>query len=275
MKLFKSRTVLGVVCILFSLLICFGLTPLFNRSASQKAEIIRVVRPIQAGDKITDDMVQTTEVGEYNLPENVLRQKENVVGKYASADLAVGDYILPSKLSEVPAADNYYLYNLDGSQQAISITIKSFAAGLSGKLQSGDIISIVAHDYKQQGQTVIPSELKYVEVIGVTASSGYDTNTSEAPQESGEHELPSTVTLLVSPEQSKILAELEAEGACHLTLVYRGTKENAAKFLAAQAEALLELYPPKSESVNASVSPNNFAETDVPAAPSESEVDTP
>ena len=59
----------------------------------------------------------------------------------------------------------------------MSITIKSFATGLSGKLQSGDIVSVVAPDFKKQGQTVIPPELKYVEVIGVTASSGYDANT--------------------------------------------------------------------------------------------------
>ena len=29
--------------------------------------------------------------------------KNNVVGKYAKADLAVGDYILAAKLSEAPA----------------------------------------------------------------------------------------------------------------------------------------------------------------------------
>lgn len=94
MSFLKNRTVVGVICILLSLLICFGLTPLFNRAVSQKAEIIRVVQPIRAGDKITESMVQTVEVGGYNLPEDVLRQKESAVGKYATADLAVGDYTL-------------------------------------------------------------------------------------------------------------------------------------------------------------------------------------
>ena len=234
MSFLKNRTVVGVICILLSLLICFGLTPLFNRAVSQKAEIIRVVQPIRAGDKITESMVQTVEVGGYNLPEDVLRQKESAVGKYATADLAVGDYIIPTKLSDAPAAENAYLYNLDGSQQAISVSIKSFAEGLSGKLQSGDIVSVIAPDYKQQGQTVVPAELQYVEVISVTASSGYDANTGEpAADEEDDKELPDTVTLLVSPEQAKVLAELEAEGTIHLSLVYRGDRENAGKFLAA------------------------------------------
>ena len=110
MSFLKNRTVVGVICIMLSLLICFGLTPLFNQSLSQKAEIVRVVQPIRAGDEITESMVQTVEVGGYNLPEDVLRQKESAVGKYATADLAVGDYIIPSKLSDAPAAENAYLY---------------------------------------------------------------------------------------------------------------------------------------------------------------------
>lgn len=243
MSFLKNRTVVGVICILLSLLICFGLTPLFNQSVSQKAEIVRVVQPIRAGDEITESMVQIVEVGGYNLPEDVLRQKESAVGKYATADLAVGDYIIPSKLSDAPAAENAYLYSLDGSQQAISVSIKSFAEGLSGKLQSGDIVSVIAPDYKQQGQTVVPAELQYVEIISVTASSGYDANTGEPVDEEDDKELPDTVTLLVSPEQAKVLAELEAEGTIHLALVYRGDRENADKFLTSQDEIILELYP--------------------------------
>ena len=244
MSFLKNRTVVGVICILLSLLICFGLTPLFNQSVSQRAEIVRVVQPIRAGDEITGNMVQTVEVGGYNLPADVLRQTESAVGKYATADLAVGDYIIPSKLSDAPAAENAYLYSLDGSQQAISVSIKSFAEGLSGKLQSGDIVSVIAPDYKQQGQTVVPAELQYVEIISVTASSGYDANTG-APAEEDDKELPDTVTLLVSPEQAKVLAELEAEGTVHLALVYRGDRENADKFLTSQDEIILELYPPE------------------------------
>lgn len=243
MSLFKNRTVVGVICILLSLLICFGVTPLFNKSVSQKTEIVRVAKEIKAGEEITKDMVQTVEVGGFGLPGNVLRQSETVVGKYATADLSIGDYILSTKLSDTPAAENTYLYNLDGTKQAMSVTIKSFANGLSGKLQSGDIVSVIAADYKKQGSTVIPAELKYVEVISVTASSGYDANTGEEPAENDERELPSTVTLLVSPEQSKALAELESDGKLHLSLVYRGTPANSAKFIEAQDKVIAALYP--------------------------------
>ena len=239
MKIFRNRTVIGVLCILLALIICFGVTPLFSRSASEKTEIVRVTKDIKEGDEITAEMVQTVEVGAYNLPQNLMTDKKEVIGKYATADLAAGDYILSSKLSAVPAAENAYLYNLDGKKQAISVTIKSFATGLSGKLESGDIVTVIVADYQGKGETAIPPELQYVEVISVTASSGYDANTGEVVDEK---ELPSTVTLLVTTEQAKVLAELEQDSELHLALVYRGTPENAAKFIAAQDALIEELY---------------------------------
>lgn len=239
MKIFRNRTVIGVLCILLALIICFGVTPLFSRSASEKTEIVRVTKDIKEGDEITAEMVQTVEVGAYNLPQNLMTDKKEIVGKYATADLAAGDYILSSKLSAVPAAENAYLYNLDGKKQAISVTIKSFATGLSGKLESGDIVTAIVADYQGKGETAIPPELQYVEVISVTASSGYDANTGEVVDEK---ELPSTVTLLVTTEQAEVLAELEQDSELHLALVYRGTPENAAKFIAAQDALIEELY---------------------------------
>lgn len=254
MSFLKNRTVLGAICIVLSLIICFALTPLFNQSVSQKTSIVRVVKNIQSGEQITKDMVQTVEVGGYNLPENIMKKDDSVIGKYAKANLSPGDYILAAKLSDNPASENAYLYDLDGTRQAISVTIKSFAEGLSGKLVSGDIVSIIAPDYKKQGSTVIPTELTYVEVIGVTASSGFDTDQTDTQaeqssdtDENDEKQLPATVTLMVSPEQAKILAELDSEGKLHMSLAYRGTKESAEKFLAIQDKLLEALYPKTSQ----------------------------
>lgn len=247
MQIFKNRIVIGVACIILSLVICFAVTPLFNQSISEKTQIVRVVREIKKGDEITAAQVKVVEVGGYNLPEDVVRNPETAIGRYASADLVPGDYIIASKIADEPAAENAYLYSLNGEKQAMSVTVKSFANGLSGKLQSGDIVSVIAPDYKKQGVTVIPPELQYVEVIAVTANSGYDANTGEREDGDSEKELPTTVTLLVAPEQSKILAELEAEGKLHLSLVYRGDAENAAKFIAAQEDVLEELYAPEED----------------------------
>lgn len=247
MQLLRNRTVLGVLCIALSLLICFGLAPLFNQSAAQKTQIVRVVKEIKNGDEITADRVQMVEVGGYNLPSGVLRNSAEVIGKYAAADLSIGDYILEAKLSAVPAAENAYLYHLEDGKQAMSVTIKRFAAGLSGKLVSGDIVSVLAPDYQQKGSTVILPELTYVEVIGVTASTGYDTDAQVQAEEQKEKALPATVTLRVLPEQAKLLAGLEEEGSLHLSLVYRGDAGTATAFIQQQDQAIQKLYPEPSD----------------------------
>ena len=101
-------------------------------------------------------------------------------------------------------------------------------------------------DYPEDGETTIPAELQYVEIISVTASTGYDANTGETTEE--EKELPSTVTFLVLPEQAKVLAELEKDAKLHLALVYRGTADGAKQFIEAQDALIEELYTEPEES---------------------------
>lgn len=269
MHILKNRIVIGVACIVLSLIICFAVTPLFNRGLSEKTQIVRVVREIRKGEEITAAQVNVVEVGGYNLPENVVKDLETIIGRYASSDFAPGDYIIASKVADAPAAENAYLYSLNGEKQAMSVTVKAFANGLSGKLQSGDIVSVIAPDYRKQGVTVIPPELQYVEVIAVTANSGYDANTGEREDKDSEKELPTTVTLLVTPEQSRILAELEADGKLHLSLVYRGDAGNAARFIAAQEAVLEELYAPAEENGEETADGTQEAE-DGSAAPKDS-----
>ena len=242
MKFLKNRTVLGIVCIALALIICFAITPLFNASKSSTMKIIRINNDLKIGQEITSKDVEVVEVGAYNMPSDVMQKSEDVVGKYAAMEMIKGEYILPTKISDTPASENAYLYGLTGEKRAISITIPSFAGGLSGKLISGDIVSIIAVDFKEQGETVVPEELQYVEVIAVTDSKGNDDETvTVKPDGEEEVELPETVTLLVTPVQANILAELEAEGEIHVALVYRGTAENAQKFISAQAKLLEEL----------------------------------
>lgn len=242
MKLLKNRTVLGVVCIALSLIICFAITPLFNAAKENTTEIVRMKKDVKIGQEITEKDVEIVEVGAYNLPADVLKKSEDVVGKYVSSELLAGEYVLPEKISDTPASENAYLYNLTGEKRAISVTIPSFAGGLSGKLISGDIVSVIAVDFRESGETLVPDELQYVEVIAVTDKEGYDENEVVVTADGEEEpDLPETVTLLVTPAQANILAELEADGEIHLSLVYRGTADNAQKFISAQEKLLNEL----------------------------------
>jgi pilus assembly protein CpaB len=252
----KNRTVLGLICIVLSLIICFGLTPMFNGAVKAQVEIIRMIKDVKQGEMITADMVTAVKVGGHNLPASVLRQQSEVVGKYALCDMQSGDYILSGKLSDTPIAEFAYLHELDGTRQAISVTIKSFASGLSGKLEAGDIVSIIASDVGDFRQTLAPPELRYVRVLAVTDGKGYDKEYSDNSTDE-EKALPATVTLLVVPEQALILAELEATGRIHCTLVFRGDKENSDKFLQIQHDYL---FPTEDEEETAETEESAISE---------------
>lgn len=256
MKFLKNRTVLGVICIALALIICFAITPLFNASKSSTMRIVRVKNDLKIGQEITAKDIEIVEVGAYNLPSEVVKKSEAVVGKYAAAEMFKGEYVLAAKISDTPASENAYLYGLTGEKRAISITIPSFAGGLSGKLISGDIVSVIAVDYRETGETIVPDELQYVEVIAVTDKNGNDEETTTIkPDGEEETSLPETVTLLVTPEQANILAELEAEGEIHVALVYRGTAENAQKFVDAQEKFLEELKAKKDDEKENNIKP--------------------
>ncbi len=134
-------------------------------------------------------------------------------------------------------------------------------------------MSVIAVDFREKGETVVPDELQYVEVIAVTDKEGYDEGevvvTADGEEEA---DLPETVTLLVTPEQASILAELEAEGEIHISLVYRGTADNAQKFIAAQEKLLTEL----AEAEKAEEDKSEKAEdVTVPAEPTDEEIIEP
>ncbi len=238
MKKLKNRTTLGIASIVLSLFICFGLTPLFNKAVANKVKIVKITKDINVGDEITSNMIQTIEVGGYNLPNEVIKNKESVIGKYATTDILKGDYILQPKLSDTSLAEYGYLEEFDGNKRAISVTIRNFASGLSGKLKKGDIVSVYVADYGDKKETLSPKELKYVEVLAVTLGTGYDTE--ETDNNKGEEkELPATVTLKVSEQQAIQLADLEANGKIHLAFVYRGNENNTKAFLEQQEKIFI------------------------------------
>ena len=244
-KIFHNRTVLGVISIALAVLICFGLAPAINKASNNQIQIIRVAKSIPEGTAITKDMVTMVSVGSYNLPANIVKNDKDVIGKYTTAELDTGDYILSSKISD--KAKSPYLSALDGKKQAISISIKSFAAGLSGKLQSGDVVQLIVSGYGDAKQTIAPPELKYVKLLAATTAKGEDTDqtkdTEKKDDSSKSDNIPATLTLLVTTEQATRLVDYENNGKLYATLVYRGDGQEAQEYINKQDEYLNQLDP--------------------------------
>lgn len=221
-----------------ALLLSFAVAPLVNRFSDSRFEIVCVKRDITKGHKITEDDIQTVTVGGYGLPAGVIKDKADVIGKYAACDMVSDDFILPSKLTDnADSADDIFM-NLDGSQVAMSITIQSFAGGLSGKLANGDIVQLIVNT--NEDGCFVPDELQYVRVITSTTAKGIDKD-ELIRNDDGSYELPTTLTLLVDAYQAKLLAEYENNSKIHAVLVSRENEEQASKFIEKQNAILNEI----------------------------------
>lgn len=153
-----NRTVIGIVCMMVAIGICFGIAPTVQKLSAGKTTILRVTRTVPRGSCLTETDVETVEIGSYGLSRDILRDKTAAVGKYATTDLYPGEYLLPAKLTANGADANGILESLTVGKKAISVTLGSFAQGLSGKLETGDIVSVIVYRVKE-GVAVTPPEL--------------------------------------------------------------------------------------------------------------------
>lgn len=237
----KNRTIIGVICMVLAVVVTFAVAPLVNKLSTDTSEVIRLSQDVKQGVQITADHLEIAKVKTDTVPAGTLNDPKDIIGKYASSMLYAGDYLTAAKLTGEANTASDVFAALDGSKVAISVTIDTFAAGLSGKLENGDIISMIVVN-KDTGKATIPGALKYMKVITTTTAGGIDQN-SIVKNEDGSYEIPSTVTLLANTEQAKLLAKYEADTTLTVALVYRGTPENAKKFLDKQDEYFLTLDP--------------------------------
>ena len=229
----KNRTVIGIICMILAIATTFLVAPIVTRLSTDTVSVPRLSANVTRGAKITESCIEVVSVKKDTLPGGVITDAKNIVGLYASTNLFAGDYLSTAKLSFNSNTADDAFSSLNGNKFAMSFTIDSFAAGLSGKLQNGDIISLVVVD-KNSGKSMMPGEFKYVKVITTTTGGGVDQD-KIVTNEDGSYTPPSTVTLLVNATQAKLLAEYE-ETTINCVLVYRGSEENAQKFLDKQDE---------------------------------------
>ena len=232
----KNRTILGVLCIILAIAVMFGVSPIINRVTSGKITVCQVNRMIEQGQIITAEDIVKVEIGSFGVKDGVIKDDKLLVGKYAKSDIYPNINIHPEMISDKADSAEAIFKSLNGKHVAMSISIPSLANGLSGKLKNGDIVSVIV---VEGAESKIPSQLTFIKVITTTTSKGIDSG-SFTRNEDGTGELPTTVTLLVNPEQAKLLAGYEQNSKIHLALVYRGSKENADKFLEAQDKMFTE-----------------------------------
>lgn len=246
MKKTKNHALIGIISIIIGLLIAFVLTPLYGGILEKQEEVVRVKEKITEGELITADKLETVNVGAYGLSPDVIKSIDVITGKYAKTDFYRGSYITGEGLSNVALEEDTYLNDIPEDKYAISITVQSFAAGLSSKLLKGDIVTIITKKGEgDEAVTEIPRELTYVEVLSTTEEDGEDkeNNGKEVKKEDdtkAKKKL-ATITLLVNSLQAEELASFENQRGIHVALKCRNNEKLKKELLDEQDKIFKEM----------------------------------
>ena len=216
MKIFQNKIVVGVICIVIAAILAFFFLPSISKSKSNTETIFVVKNAVAEGTKIEESMLVEKEVGSYGLPQSIIKDKDKIVGKYASCNITPDDFILSSKLSDYAANQKLDKVMSQGNM-LVTVSLDSVASAVGNHLKSGDIISIVGY---ANDAVVVYEELKALEVYSIENENAEKLEDVENNEEA-EH-LASTVTLIVNQVQAEKLIQAEYSGKVHAVFVKRG-----------------------------------------------------
>ncbi len=231
-----KQAIIGMISIILGLATSFVLSPMYQSVLEKKADVVRVKTTIMKGKQISENDLEVANVGTYNISNKVIKNKDDVLSKYAKTDIYSGSFITSDAISSNPLDKDTYLNNIPDNKMAISVTVHSFAAGLSSKLLKGDIVSVLVKEKEDEEEIcTIPESLRYVEVLSSTEETGYDKEKDEQIKDEKEgNKKILTVTLLVNSEQASQLAINEGNATVHLALVVRNDEQKKKALLEEQ-----------------------------------------
>lgn len=216
MKIFQNKIVVGVICIVIAAILAFFFLPSISKSKSNTEKIYAVKNTIAEGTMIEESMLTEKEVGSYGLPQSIIKDKDKIVGKYASCDITPDDLILSSKISDYAANQKLDKVMSEG-KMLVTVSLDSVASAVGNHLKSGDIISIVGY---ANDTVVVYEELKQLEVYSIENENAEKLEDVENNEEA-EH-LASTATLIANQAQAEKLIQAEYSGKVHAVFVKRG-----------------------------------------------------
>lgn len=233
----KNRTIIGIITFILAIAVVFGVSPIINKLSVEKIDVVQVNKRVTEGSRLTAADLVIVSVGKAGLPGSVITDEKAIINKYATTDLYPGVSLIQEMITDTAINSEAVLKTLDDNHAAISVSVPSYAAALSAKLQNGDIVSIVVTTNED---TFIPRELTYVRVITTTTNTGVDQDQIDASSEDAEKS-PATITLLVTPLQAKTLAQYEVKGDMHFMLISRDDDDRAENLLHEQDKILTEV----------------------------------
>lgn len=229
MKFLKNKIVVAALCFAAAMVIAFILVPTTNNSG-EMTTVIKVNGTIAENTKLTENMLKEVSVNSDSVPDGVLMDKKEIIGKYAKVPLYSADFIIEEKLSVLDTSSN--LYSLKAGERAVSITPKTLSKSVSGNLLIGDVVQLYAYNTETNALNE-DSGKWYFEVLAIDNSKSE--NVSGVDLENSSDIVPAAITIrAVSEEQVSSIVKMEMNN--DIQVVFAGRGEYAATLLGKAVE---------------------------------------
>lgn len=223
-KYLKNRYVIFALCLILSGIIAFVMVPKANKNMGDAVNVVKVIKRIEKNTQISEDMLAIKQLPKIAVPDNAITDKSMIIGKAAAVTLYPEDNLIPQKFISLDSVGDKAFYDMDNTEQiAVSVTVSSLAASVSGKIMPGDVVSV--YGFVTETKTLAEyTDLLYLEVIGVSNANAEELSerTSGSETDSSDKVIPATVTLSVNRNQAQELIMLENTSSLHIVFVGRG-----------------------------------------------------
>ena len=231
-KVFKSKIFLGAICIILAAVLAFVVLPSFYSSKSETTNAVKLNQDIPVGTVISGEMLSSVEVGSFGLPSSVILSKDEAIGKVASENMYVGEYLTNSRLiteEEYQQLVAEQTKGLTNGYCLVTVQFPGASAGVASVLRAGHIVDVHEcvenEDYSYSVQKVLSSMYVYDVLNAELESLGeLDIKLEEAlVEDDTDYDFePAFVVFRCTEQQAQTLIRLERMEALHLTLQRTG-----------------------------------------------------
>lgn len=207
----------GGICIVIAAVLAFLVLPGMYKKKEKTIMVCKLQTEIAAGTKIEKEMLKEVEVGSYGLPESVVKNPDDIMGKYAKISMTPDDYLLSSRFEDYVSDEKLDKVIAEG-KRLVAVSVPTNAASVANQLRKGDKVTVV---YYADDAVVTDNDLCGLEIYSVENE---DAQNLEDLQSSDDvdNTIAASVTLIVTEEQAIKLVEAEYSGKVHLILESRG-----------------------------------------------------
>ena len=231
-KVFKSKIFLGTICLILAAVLAFVALPSFYSSKSETTNAVKLNQDIDVGTVISGEMLSTVEVGSFGLPGSVVLNKDDAIGKVASENMYVGEYLTNTRIiteEEYQQLVAEQTKGLTNGYCLVTVQFPGASAGVASVLRAGHIVDVHEcvenEDYTYSVQKVLSSMYVYDVLNAELESLGeLDTKLEEAlVEDDTDYDFePAFVVFRCTEQQAQTLIRLERMEALHLTLQRTG-----------------------------------------------------